>query len=70
MSVYETMTAEQRTERARTAAKARWAGARRGLDAHVAAVVQRASELTTEQRAQLAAVLPHGRMTFSGGDAR
>lgn len=63
------LSAEQRTERARKAGRARWANAtpeqrsahgraiRTDLDAHVRAVVDRLPELTAEQRARLAAAL-------------
>lgn len=64
------LSAEQRAERARTASRARWArttpdersahgrAVRTDLDAYVRAVVDRAPELTTDQVARLAAILP------------
>lgn len=75
---------EQRAQRARTAAHARWAKTtseqrsahgramargRTDLDAFVRAIVDRAPELTAEQRARLAAILPPPPATSSPATA-
>jgi hypothetical protein len=48
-----TLTPDQRAERARDAARARWESDPAGIDAHIDALVRRAGAMTAEQAARI-----------------
>jgi hypothetical protein len=53
MAASTTLTPEQRAERARDAARARWDSDPVGIDAHIDALVRRAPAMTPEQAAKI-----------------